>query len=175
MPLTSSFRRLPLLCLIMVANTQASDEVITLSGNFGSFIQLGATVEEVTELTPSRVEPSVPEDERVTSFWYYFDAHAIRVRVCSDDQSVGAINAGATPVTSKYVTEAGVRIGDDLGAVSEAYGDRLQLMPESEGTIWFVDDVRSRNRLTFGFAESGSMRWVALGALRTNGWTCGKD
>jgi len=154
---------------------KANDEVISLNGNFGSFISLGATVAEVDSLGPDRVQSATPEQERINSSWYYFTNRSIRVRVCSDDQRVATVNAGATQVTRKYVTETGLRIGDSLEQTRAAYGERLQLMPESDGAIWFVDDRSSKNRLTFGFSSEGRMRWVALGSLRVNGWTCGQN
>lgn len=46
-------------------------------------------------------------------------------------------------------------------------------MPETEGTIWFVDAEENDNRVTFGFNAEGEMSWFALGALHENGWTCG--
>lgn len=48
-------------------------------------------------------------------------------------------------------------------------------MPQTDGTIWFVDDEGGTNRLTFGFTTEGEMTWVALGRLRENGWTCGLE
>lgn len=152
---------------------QASDETISLDGQFGEFIRLGATADEVRALGPDRVEPSVAEEQRVASTWHYFDSRAIRVRVCDDDQRVGAVNAGAAPATRKYVTEAGARIGDNLERVRAVYGERLEAMPETEDTIWSVSEEESGNMLTFGFSTEGVMRWVALGATRENGWTCG--
>ncbi|MDX1401987.1 MAG: hypothetical protein R3245_08700 [Kiloniellales bacterium] len=163
-----------LLGLGIAFGAQGADETITLRGQFGSFITLGATADEVEMLGPDRVEPATPEDERTVSTWHYFTDRGIRVRVCEDDQRVATVNAGVIPVTEKYVTEAGVRIGDSLKKTTQAYGDRLQLMPESGGTIWFVDHERNNNRITFGFNKGGSMNWIALGALRENGWTCGR-
>jgi len=152
---------------------QAADETISLDGNFGSFIALGATVDEVSSRGPDRVEAAMTEDKRIGSHWHYFSSRGIRVRVCEDNKQVETVNAGATAATAMYVTEAGVRIGDNLEKAGAVYGDRLQLMPETEGTIWFVDSERISNRITFGFSTGGEMRWVALGALRENGWTCG--
>jgi len=159
--------------LVHSAALIAADEIISLDGDFGSFIALGATGDVVSSLGPDRVEAAITEDERIGSHWHYFSGRSIRVRVCEDNKQVETVNAGATPATSKYVTEAGVRIGDDLEKAGVAYGDQLQLMPETEGTIWFVDSERNSNRITFGFSKKGAMRWVALGALRENGWTCG--
>lgn len=150
-----------------------ADEIVSFDGSFGSFISLGATEADVQALGPDRVETAVTEEERTHSSWHYFSGQGIRVRVCADNRRVETVNAGATAATRKYVTEAGVRIGDNLEATASAYGDRLQLMPETEGTIWFVDHEKSSNRLTFGFSSAGEMRWVALGELRENGWTCG--
>ena len=155
------------------AGVYASDEIISLDGQFGSFISLGATADDVRAVGPDRVEAAVTEDERISSHWHYFSGRGIRVRVCEDNKQVETINAGATAATSEYVTEAGVRIGDNLDKTAAAYGDRLQLMPETDGTIWFVEHESNNNRLTFGFSSGGEMRWVALGALRENGWTCG--
>lgn len=152
----------------------AADETISFDGSFGSFIDLGATADEVSERGPDKVEAAMTEDERISSHWYYFSGRGIRVRVCEDNKQVETVNAGATAATRKYVTEAGLRIGDNLDKTSAAYGDRLQLMPETDGTIWFVDSERNNNRITFGFSKSGEMRWVALGTLRENGWTCGQ-
>lgn len=151
----------------------ADDKTISLSGNFGEFINLGATAEEVRALGPDRVEPEAADGNRVASAWHYFNNRGVRVRVCEDDQRVGAINAAVTPATQQYITEAGVRIGDNLEQTAEAYGNALQMMPETEGAIWFVDAEENDNRLTFGFNAEGEMTWVALGALRANGWTCG--
>lgn len=159
--------------LLVVDTVQSADETITLAGDFGSFISLGATADEVSSRAPDRVEAAMTEDERIGSHWHYFSGRGIRVRVCEDNKQVETVNAGATAATAKYVTEAGVRIGDNLEKAGAAYGDRLQLMPETEGTIWFVDSERNNNRITFGFNKNGEMRWVALGALRENGWTCG--
>lgn len=153
----------------------AADELVSFNGQFGNFISLGATVDQVQALAPDRVEPAVTEDERISSHWYYYSGRGVRVRVCADNNQVETVNAGVSMATRKYVTEAGVRIGDELGQVIEAYGDRLQVMPETEGTIRFVDSERNNNRITFGFSENGQMRWVALGALRENGWTCGVE
>lgn len=160
---------------LFAAQALHADEVVTLDGSFGSFIALGATAEDVRALGPDRVEPVAEDDHRAASAWHYFSSRGVRVRVCSDDQRVGAINAGVTPATRHYVTEAGVRIGDNLEQTATAYRDALQVMPETEATIWFVDDEDSHNRLTFGFNGEGEMTWVALGALRENGWTCGLD
>lgn len=110
-----------------------------------------------------------PNGNRVASTWQYFSSRGIRVRVCGDDQRVGAVNAAVTPATRQYETEASVRIGDNLESVASAYGHRLALMPQTKGTIWFVDDNGSMNRLTFGFTAQGEMAWIALGALRENG------
>lgn len=159
--------------VINVTVAHAADKLITLNGNFGSFIALGDTAEEVRALGPDRIETEAADGNRVASSWQYFSSRAIRVRVCDDDQRVGAINAAATPATHQYATEAGVRIGDNLKRTAAAYGDELQMMPETEGTIWFVDAEENYNRLTFGFNAEGGMTWVALGALRENGWTCG--
>jgi len=152
----------------------ASQETITLGGNFGSFIELGATLEEVNALGPDRVEAAASEDERIRSNWYYFSSRGIRVRVCADNERVETVNASVTSITRKYATEAGVRIGDNLSTTKAAYGERLEVMPETENTIWFVHDDSTDHRITFGFGPSGGMRWVALGALRENGWTCGQ-
>jgi hypothetical protein len=156
-------------------SVHAADGVISLDGNFGSFISLGAAGDEMLALGPDRVEPAAVEEERIPSFWHYFTSRGIRVRTCADDGRVAAINARASSVTQKYLTEAGVRIGDILEKTAEVYGDRLQLMPETDGTIWFVNHESNNNRLTFGFSTAGEMRWVALGALRENGWTCGTE
>lgn len=152
----------------------AADETVLLSGSFGSFIDLGATLEEVQSMNPDRVDPQAADGNRVASSWHYFTNRGIRVRVCDDNQRVEAINAAVTPATRKYVTEAGVRIGANLQHVAEAYGNALELMPETEGTIWFVEDQDTDKRLTFGFTGEGKMTWVALGTLRENGWTCGR-
>lgn len=162
------------LMLASVAVTlHAGDEIISFEGNFGSFIQLGASAAEVQALGPDRVEPAVAEDQRVASTWHYFSSRGIRVRVCNDDQRVATINAGVAPVTHKYLTEAGLRLGDDLDRTRQTYGDRLELLPGTEGAVWFVDAEAGNNQLTFGFSTEGSMRWAALGTLRENGWTCG--
>jgi hypothetical protein len=116
-------------------SVHAADEVISLDGNFGSFISLGAAGDEMLALGPDRVEPAAVEEERIPSFWHYFTSRGIRVRTCADDGRVAAINARASSVTQKYLTEAGVRIGDILEKTAEVYGDRLQLMPETDGTI----------------------------------------
>ncbi len=157
------------------APLHADDEVISLSGDFGSFIQLGATEDEVVALGPDRIEVAAGQEQRVSSKWYYFNDHGIRVRVCDDDQRLGAVNAGATDATEAYVTEAGVRVGDSLKKTVAAYGDALELMPDTNGAIWFVHDHTMNHRLTFGFQPDGVMAWIALGALRANGWTCGRE
>jgi hypothetical protein len=161
--------------LSFAAVVQGADEVVSIDGQFGSFISLGTTGDEMNALGPDRVESAAVEEQRTPSFWHYFTNRGIRVRTCADDGLVATVNAMVTPVTARYVTEAGVRIGDSLERVSAAYGDQLQPMPESEGTIWFINDDSTNNRLTFGFSSAGDMRWVALGALRENGWTCGRQ
>lgn len=79
----------------------------------------------------------------------------------------------AWAATRQYVTEAGARIGDNLEQTAAAYGKALQMLPETGGTIWFVDAEENDNRVTFGFNAGSEMTWFALGALRENGWTCG--
>jgi hypothetical protein len=161
------------LALAAPAQLYAGDEIITLTGDFGTFIKLGASLEEVRALGPDRVEPAVAETQRVASSWHYFSSRGIRVRVCDDDQRVAAINARVAPVTQKYLTEAGIRVGESLDRVKQVYGERLELLPETAGAIWFVDEAGGNNQLTFGFTAEGRMRWIALGVLRENGWTCG--
>ncbi|MGA9575904.1 MAG: hypothetical protein WBS20_18320 [Lysobacterales bacterium] len=152
----------------------ASEDVVSLSGSFGSFIALGADVTEVERLGPDRLEPALAEDQRVSSTWYYFSSQGIRVRVCDDDHLVGTVNAINAPATRKYVTEANIRIGDNLDRTKSLYGEALQPLPESNGNIWFIQQEAGDNQITFGFRQDGTMVWVALGALRENGWTCGK-
>lgn len=159
--------------LSVCSSVYAADQIVSLDGQFGSFISLGATADDVRALGPDRVEAAVTEDERISSHWHYLSGRGIRLRVCEDNRQVETVNAAATAATSEYVTEAGVRIGDNLETTAKAYGEHLQLMPETDGTIWFVDHESNNNRLTFGFSSNGEMRWVALGALRENGWTCG--
>ena len=171
--LIRTFTLVFLLATFQFGMAYADDEIISLNGRFGTFIYLGATVDEVNALGPDRVEAAVTEDERIGSHWHYFSSRGIRVRVCADNERVETVNAGATAASRKYVTETGARVGDNLDTVGSAYGDRLQPMPETEGTIWFVDSERNNNRITFGFNSNGEMRWIALGALRENGWTCG--
>jgi hypothetical protein len=161
------------LMLSVSMNLYAGDEIISLAGNFGSFIELGATVTEVRTLGSDRVEAAVTEPERVASKWHYFSSRGIRVRLCDDDQRVAAINAGVTQATRKYLTEAGLRLGDDLGKAIQIYGDQLAPLPETDDMVWFVREKGGNNQLTFGFSPGGNMRWVALGTLRENGWTCG--
>ncbi len=163
------------LAITLAATTASADEkTISLNGSFGEFINLGATAEEVRALGPDRVESEPADGNRVASAWHYFNSRGVRVRVCEDDQRVGTVNGAVTPATQQYVTEAGVRIGDNLEQTAAGYGKALQMMPETEGTIWFVDAEENDNRVTFGFNAEGEMTWFALGALRGNGWTCGR-
>lgn len=161
-----------LLCLC--TELYAGDDVITLAGRFGSFISLGADLAEVERLGPDRVEAAVAEDQRVSSNWYYFSSRGIRVRICDDDHLVATVNAIDTPATHGYVTETGIRVGDSLERTKSVYGENLQALNESNGNIWFVQQAKGDNQITFGFRPDGTMAWVALGALRENGWTCGE-
>jgi hypothetical protein len=150
----------------------AQDETVTLGGDFGSFVSLGDARAMVQALSPDTVQPEPADENRVASEWIYFNNRGIRVRVCGDDGQVGTVNATVAPVTRRYVTETGVRVGDSLQAVEAAYGDRLEMQAGYEG-VRFVDDERSAHRISFGFDGEGRMRWIALGALRDNGYTCG--
>ena len=158
-----------------VPAARAADQVVAMGGQFGSFVTLGDDLDKVNSLSPDRVEPQPADEHRVASAWHYFSSRGIRVRVCDDSHTVGAINATVTPATSAFVTEAGVRVGDPLAKVRAAYGERLEAPEGAGGRVQFVRDPEGRNQITFGFNSQGAMTWIALGALRANGWTCGRS
>lgn len=149
------------------------DHVITLDGRFGSFATLGEPGERVRALGPDRIEKNEPDEYRKGSTWVYFLERGIRVRICDDHDRVGAVNAIVAPSTRRYATEAGVRIGDPLAEVREAYGDRLRPVLEVDAPVHVVEDESNGHLLTFGFDDEGAMTWIALGDPRANGYTCG--
>lgn len=162
------------LLLVVLSTARAGDQwLISDDGHFGAFASLGESAATIAGAAPDRVETNEADQHRVTSRWLYYNDRGIRVRVCSDDGQIAAVNARITPSTRRFVTDAGVNLGDTLEQVRESYGGRLKAVDEVDAPVYAVTLEPHGDLLTFGFDGQGRMTWVALGRPRANGYTCG--